>query len=176
MGKGWILLHRKLQDNALWKSTEPFDRRSAWIDLLFLANHCDAKELYKGQFVCRERGKIYCSYYWLAKRWRWDRRKVVRYLMALESDGMCHTLSTSNGTTITIVNYDKYQFSGTSDGTSDCTTDGTTDGTTHGTHKKNVERIKKNVVINKGNNSRPKANSLEGWTLEEKLKSFRGEA
>ena len=37
MAIGWIKLHRKIQECDLWSSEdEPFDRRSAWVDLLFL--------------------------------------------------------------------------------------------------------------------------------------------
>ena len=38
---GWIKLHRRMLDSDIWKATKrkPFDKRSAWIDLLLRANH-----------------------------------------------------------------------------------------------------------------------------------------
>ena len=47
---GWIKLYRKIQDCDLWDSSEePFDRRSAWVDLLLLANHDDKQIIFKGK-------------------------------------------------------------------------------------------------------------------------------
>ena len=38
MSKGFISLHRELQDHWLWHS-EKFTKAQAWVDLLMLANH-----------------------------------------------------------------------------------------------------------------------------------------
>lgn len=45
----------------------------------------------------------------LAERWGWNWRTVKGFLNSLENDGMCITKYTTNRTTITLVNYDKYQ-------------------------------------------------------------------
>lgn len=113
--KGWILLHRSLSEHWLWQCNEPFDMRSAWIDLLFLANFKECKELYRGELVQRKRGEISCSQMWLADRWKWDRRKVSKFLKILEADNMVSIISTTQGTTITVENYSKYQFDGATD-------------------------------------------------------------
>ena len=120
---GWISIDRKLFTHWLWTSKEPFDSRSAWIDLIGLATYKDHHEFYNNDFVLRKRGEIYVSMLWLAERWRWDRRKVKRFLTALKDDGMLSLNSTTNGTTITIENYDFYQSKRTTDGTAECTTD-----------------------------------------------------
>ena len=51
MAKGWISIHRKIQDSEIWNSSEPFDKRSAWIDLLLLANHEDNTIMIKNQKI-----------------------------------------------------------------------------------------------------------------------------
>lgn len=92
-----------------------------------LANYTDRKTTDGDSVVFRKRGDVNYSMLFLAKRWKWDRRKVKRFLMALESDGMVslHGTSdgTSHGTTITIENYAKHQDAGTTDGTCDGTAD-----------------------------------------------------
>lgn len=120
---GWISIERSLFDHWLWKSNEPFDKRSAWIDLIGLATHTNHHEDYNGELVLRKRGEVNVSMLWLAKRWKWDRRKVKRFLMALADDDMLHFDSTTDGTTITLVNYDFYQSKRTTDGMYHGTTD-----------------------------------------------------
>ena len=57
MSEGWILIHRKLQENQIWYSNEPFDMRSAWIDLLMLANHDNASMIFDGAPLEIKRGQ-----------------------------------------------------------------------------------------------------------------------
>lgn len=132
MNRGWIRLNRKIMDNFLWQDKEPFDRRSAWIDLLLMANHNDHDVIINGKIYHVKRGQVNRSILYLANRWNWSRGKVLRFLKALSDTSMITTDSTTDGTTITIENYDKYQGERTTVGTTDSTTDGTTDSTTHG--------------------------------------------
>lgn len=106
---GWIKLDRHIFDSWLWSEDKPFDKRSAWIDLLLLANYEDKKKTYNGKVIKCTRGDVNLSYQFLANRWGWSRGKVVRFLKLLESDGMVLTNSTTHGTTVTLVNYGKYQ-------------------------------------------------------------------
>ena len=121
-GKGWICLDRSILENPLW-ADKPFTVGQAWIDLLLLANHKDTVQTYNGQIITFKRGTVYRSISFLADRWGWDRRKVRRYLSLLEREEMGISNSTTHGTTITLINYDKYQGYGTTDCTTDCTTD-----------------------------------------------------
>lgn len=116
MAEGWIKLHRSIQEHWLWKD-DAFDKRSAWIDLLLMANHEEQKRYYNGRLVTYQRGQIFRSTYSLANRWKWSRKKVSHFLKILEFDKMVTTKVTTEGTTITIVNYDKYQIQGTTKGT-----------------------------------------------------------
>ncbi len=46
MAKGYISIHRKIWNSDIWNSNEPFDVRSAWLDLVLMANHKDKKMIY----------------------------------------------------------------------------------------------------------------------------------
>jgi hypothetical protein len=50
MKRGWICLHRQIQDHWLWED-RPFSRGQAWIDLLMLANHEDKKMIFDGIYL-----------------------------------------------------------------------------------------------------------------------------
>ena len=107
--EGWISLHRQLQEHWLWKSKEPFDKRSAWIDLLLMVNHQKEKIEFDKELIDVERGQRITSLEKLAKRWKWSRHKVSDYLNQLEQDGMLVQVRDSKKTLVSIENYDKYQ-------------------------------------------------------------------
>jgi DNA-binding transcriptional regulator YhcF (GntR family) len=110
MSKGWILLHRQIQDNWIWQSKR-FDNAHAFIDLLILANGTDKKTSKNNRPVLCKRGTVNLSILELSKRWGWHWRTVNSFLQALEQDGMVIVKKCQGkGTTITLVNYDKYQI------------------------------------------------------------------
>ena len=133
MAKGYISIHRKIWDNDIWKSKEPFDVRSAWIDLLLMANHADNESIRGKSIIKLKRGQLHTSYGHLAKRWGWSVNKVRRYLRLLNELGMVHIDSTPNGTSLTLVNYGVYQDRGHTFGITKSTTNDTTNETTNGT-------------------------------------------
>lgn len=98
--------------------SEPFDERSAWIDLILLVNHEDNKVFINGNIIIVKRGQRITSLNKLASRWKWTRKKVTKFLETLEQDDMI-ILKREQGkyTTITITNYGKYQDVGTSKST-----------------------------------------------------------
>lgn len=116
--QGWISVHRKICEHWLWKDEKPFDKRSAWIDLIMMVNHKDNKVFMNGSVIVVKRGQKITSLNKLAKRWKWTRKKVTKFLETLEQDDMI-ILKREQGkyTTITIVNYRKYQDIGTSKST-----------------------------------------------------------
>lgn len=104
----WISLHRKIQNNPLW-TEEKFSKGQAWVDLLLLADYKTGSIPY---------GKLF-----LAKRWKWSRNKVTRYLSYLESEKMISLKriprwtrnDTQNDTqkrthTITLITIEKWAF------------------------------------------------------------------
>lgn len=151
--KNWIKLNRAIMDDWIWTkgNDEPFDKRSAWIDLLMLAYAQDDTRMHNGEMRTIKRGQVPYSKEWLANRWKWSRGKVNRFLRSLERDNKCTTDSTTHGTIITIEKYAFWQGGRSTDGTTNDTTDDTTDGTTDGqpTERptdtvKNIYRIYKN--------------------------------
>lgn len=115
MDKGWIKLHRKIQDSWLWEEKEPYDKRSAWVDLLLSVNHADKKLLFNGEVITVERGQLLTSIRSLSGRWQWSINKVYRFLKLLEGDGMLLRDSDSSRTLLTVVNYEIYQGAGYTD-------------------------------------------------------------
>lgn len=107
--KGYIKFYRQIQDCWIWDSDEPFDRRSAWSDLLLFANHADKKILFEGNLITIHRSQYMTSIRKLANRWKWSPTKVTHFLELLEQDNMIIRQSDSKKTLITIINYDIYQ-------------------------------------------------------------------
>lgn len=119
---GWIKVDRRIMQNPLWNDTEPFDKRSAWLDLLLMANHSDHEVFHRGKFVMVKRGEVNRSILHLSERWHWSRNKTIRFLETLRVAEMISMESTTDGTTIFIKNYNKYQFLGTTNDTTNDTT------------------------------------------------------
>ena len=108
--EGWISLYRQIREHWIWKSTEPFDKRSAWIDLLLRANHKDAKIMIDGKTVEIKKGSFITSELKLSDEWKWSRKKVRNFLKGLEADKMLSKNSTTKYTTLTIENWALYQI------------------------------------------------------------------
>lgn len=106
--KGWIRIHRKIQEHWLWQE-KPFDKKSAWIDLLLMANHEDKTILLGNELIEVKRGSRVTSLRQLCNRWGWSNTKVKNFLNLLEKENMIAIKSDSKKTTITIVNYNDYQ-------------------------------------------------------------------
>lgn len=132
MNRGFIKLYRKIEDSTMWlNNEEPFDSRSAWIDLLLMANHKDNSFIMGLKKINIKRGQKWTSSIKLSNRWSWNRRKVMQFLRLLQNEGMIYLEVTNRGLLITIVNYSIYQdFS-----KGERTAKGTAEGTT-GAHQK----------------------------------------
>ena len=76
----WIKVYRKIRESAVWNNNEPFDYRSAWIDLIMEANVKPNTFIYKGQTITVKRGEYYTSIRKLSLRWHWSKDKVNRFL------------------------------------------------------------------------------------------------
>ena len=124
--EGWIKLYRKIQEcDFLWNSSdEPFDKRSAWIDLLLLANHRDKRIVFRGNAITVRIGQRITSLRVLSDRWHWGINRTSKFLDMLEEEQMIERESDNHKTLITIVNYEKYQaFSGEDETQTDTHTD-----------------------------------------------------
>nr|DAV93859.1 MAG TPA: replisome organizer [Caudoviricetes sp.] len=107
--EGWIKIYRQIRNHWIWKDKEPFDKRSAWIDLLLSVNHKSKKIPFENDFIEIERGQTLTSIKQLAEKWSWSRHKVSDYLNQLEQDTMIVQVRDTRKTLISIVNYSKYQ-------------------------------------------------------------------
>ena len=119
---GFIPLFRSIQENWLWQSDDPFDIRSAWIDILLSVNHENKKINVGRSVVTIHAGQMWTSYVKLARRWNWSRPRVDRYIKMLKMDGMIYVDGTPNGTLLTVVNYDNFAYHGNTNDTTDVTT------------------------------------------------------
>lgn len=107
--EGWISLYRKFQEHWIWKSNEPFDKRSAWLSLLLKANHKDTKVMIDSKPIEVKKGSFITSELKLSTEWKWGRKKVRTFLKSLENDKMLTKNSTTKYTTISIENWELYQ-------------------------------------------------------------------
>jgi hypothetical protein len=106
--RGWIKLHRQLQECPIWYG-DRFSKGQAWVDLLLLANHRDKKILFNGEIQTIGRGQYLTSTVKLAEKWGWNRKTVSSYLKLLEQDKMITKVSDNTKTLITIENYEVFQ-------------------------------------------------------------------
>lgn len=125
-------MHRQLQECWIWRRNEPFDMRSAWVDLLLSANHSDKKILFDGELITVGKGQILTSVRKLSDNWNWSTNRVYRFLKLLEQDGMLKKESNKSRTLLTIVNYGVYQFYENTNGHSNGYTNGYTGEHTSG--------------------------------------------
>lgn len=105
---GFIIIHRKLQDNWLWMS-EPFSKAQAWIDLLFLANHKDSSFFLRGARIEVKRGHLARSEESLSERWKWSREKLRNFLKLLETEQQIRQHKSNIIKVIEIINYNSFQ-------------------------------------------------------------------
>lgn len=141
---GWITLSRDILESDIWNSDEPFNQRSAWIDLIFMVNWEDKTLITRHNTIVKvARGSTFTSIPHLASRWRWSLNRVRRYLKLLSDLEMITYSGTADGTMISLVNYRKYQDAWRADGTANGTANGTADGTRLKEYKEIKERKKR---------------------------------
>ena len=165
--QGWICLYRSITETELWQET-PFDRARAWIDLLLMANHKHTQFLFGNELVSLDRGQFITSELKLCDRWKWGRKKVQNFFKLLVSMEMIEKKSTTKYTTITILNYAKYQDLRTTNDTAEeqrGNNEGTAEeqrGNNEGTQTTmyNNEVTMENHVTNNENNGNQEVNTL----------------
>lgn len=159
---GWIKLHRKIVEGEIWNTSDPFDYRSAWIDLLLLANHEDKTIIFDCKPVLVKRGQHLTSIRKLSERWHWSRNKVARYLDTLCALNMVTKDSDTRRTLLTLENYGFYQ--GMWD--TDEATDGATEGTLTEPPKGHSRSTNKNIKNDKNEKNVKKERNNKGPYFE----------
>ena len=109
--KGWIKLHRKIQDHWLYNEKRKFSKYEAWLDLLLMANHQDRDVLIDNEISEVKKGDLITSIRTLCERWEWSNTKVKNFLELLQKDSMISYKSDTKKTVITIVKYGVYHDS-----------------------------------------------------------------
>ena len=155
MRKGWIKLYRQIQNNWIWETSKPFDKRSAWIDILLSANYKSRKVNLGNELIGVEKGEFITSQVKLAEKWGWSRTKVRNFLDLLEKDGMIKKQVKNNKRThLKVCNYGDYQHSENSKKTGEKQEENrsSTGGKQVENTDKNVKNVKneKNVSNNGG--------------------------
>jgi len=106
--KGWVKLHRKIQENDFW-TCEKFTRGQAWVDLILLCNHQDSFYYKRGVKIDVGRGQLGRSVVELSDRWKWSRSKVNKFLKDLEKEQQIIQQKTNITQLVTLINYDEFQ-------------------------------------------------------------------
>ncbi len=109
---GWISLHRKIQNNFLWKDGRVFSKAEAWIDILMEVQHSpdQTKTMIKNTIITCDRGQSIKSIQTWADRWTWTRSAVQRYLQLLKREGMLTTENLTKTIRLSVCNYSTYQM------------------------------------------------------------------
>lgn len=151
--RGWIKIYRQIESSDIWNLDEPFGVRSAWIDLILMVNHEDRTILINGRPQKIAVGQKWTSVRTLAARWHWSKDRVMRYTKMLEKLGMITLEKTSNGTLLTVINYESFQSG--RDTNKDADKD--TGKDTGKDANKDETRTKKNYKKNEEEKARPKS-------------------
>ncbi len=177
----WIKVYRKIRESAIWNNNEPFDYRSAWIDLIMEANVKPNTFIYKGQTITVKRGEYYTSVRKLSNRWHWSKDKVNRFLKILiKLDMVRKHNEVKCATLLTIVKYDDFQSRTDSnkDRHKDAHKDGDKDRD-ESLYKKDKERkeIKKDAAqhsdeVAASEKSEERVEVIPGYTQEELDENF----
>lgn len=141
-GKGWVSVHRKIQDNVLWQD-KPFSKGQAWIDILLDVNHRENEVLLGNEIIKVESGEMITSIRKLCDRWGWSNTKVRNFLELLTKQDMITYKSDTKKTLVKVLNYSDYQ------GLDICKND----AKTHQKHNKNTSKTHQKHTNNNVNNS-----------------------
>ena len=109
--QGWISLHRKIQDNKLWKEPRVFSKAEAWIDILMEVQHSEKQKeiMIKNMTITCGRGQSIKSIQTWAERWTWTRSAVQRFLQWLKREEMVTLENLRKTTRLTVCKYETYQ-------------------------------------------------------------------
>jgi len=126
-GQGFVKWYRSAREHwthFLQQKRSATDHE-AFLDLLQEANYKRSTIERDGKIIHINRGQVLTTEDNLARRWRWSRGKVRRFLSAAQGFAEIQRETVQGISILTLCNYDKWQGDGTSHGTSHGTTDGT---------------------------------------------------
>lgn len=103
---GWIKLHRKIMDNAIFTNAEAFH---LFTFCILAANHKSKEIIWNGQVIKVERGSFITGRKTIATRLNQHESTVYRNLKLLEKLGLIKIKSNNKYTVINVVSYGSYQ-------------------------------------------------------------------
>lgn len=172
MSQGWIKLHRALLE---WEWYDDVNVSRLFIHCILKANHKDNK--YKGKLI--ERGSFVTGFENLSKETNLSVQKIRTAISKLKSTNDLTIKSTSQGTVIQVVSYNKFQVA-TNESTNDQQTDNkqiTTNNNDKNKKNENKEEVKEVLAyLNQKLNKKYRvAKGLlkrftEGYTVEDAKK------
>lgn len=131
MSRGWISIHRKIQNSDLWNEKRVFSRLEAWLDILLCVNHEPKEVIINNYKVICDSGQSVMSLYSWSKRWGWTISKVRNFFNYLVVNDMVSIDSHERKfQVLSVLHYRKYQKIGETNDTTNDTTNGTVKGTT----------------------------------------------
>lgn len=171
MKRGYVRIYRCIEDNVLFQDDEPDNKKSAWYDLIVMANHKRKDILVGNTKIIVKRGQKFTSIRKLALRWHWSRNRVMRYLKLLENEEMIRIERVGNGTLLTLVNYGKFQGKRDTNGDTNEDTNEDTSEDTNGDTSEAQTIMNKNDIKNDLKNEKEKG--LGSFSADEKKKPVR---
>ncbi|WP_101773930.1 hypothetical protein [Peptostreptococcus faecalis] len=110
MSAGWIKIHRKILENALWKDCTP-EQKVIIITLLLMANHEKKKWIFSGKEYECEAGQFVTSLSSIQKNTGKEisTMQIRRCLEKLEKYNFLTSKATNKNRLITITNWEVYQ-------------------------------------------------------------------
>lgn len=149
--QGFILFPRAHRNHPLFQ--EP-DKLGAWLWMMSSAAHTAREVSVSGQLVPLEPGQLTFSIRFLAKKWGWSEKKVMRFLAALERVRLVTTGTIAGATTgqtiINISNWQEIQRRSSSATTAATTATTTPTITAATTKKKQLKQLEKNTLSGDG--------------------------
>ena len=112
MEEGFIKLSRKFFTNDIWQAARAYNESEAWLDLIQSARF-EASEITSrigGREITWGRGQYPASNRFLAKKWGRSETWVKSVLTSFKKKGMITTECTQGMNVITLVNFDKYNY------------------------------------------------------------------
>jgi len=106
--KGYFLMDRGWQDHPLFRS-EAFSKRDAWAWMVEQAAFADHDVERGDKIISLKRGQFCQSLRYMAKAWRWDEKKVRRFLASAEKWSKIAAATAAGWSVITICEYDEIQ-------------------------------------------------------------------
>lgn len=171
--KGWIKLHRSLQDKAFVRDPE---KLALWIHLLMMANHTEREEMFAGKPMKCKPGQFTTGRKQLAEATGIDESKIRRILDYFEKNEQQISQQTSNkNRLITIKNWGFYQLEEEDDQQIGQQVDNNwpTSGQQLATLKElKNKRIKKTLSVADAPNKTPEFNSIENMKTEQRIESL----